>query len=76
VAAASLALVLNFALDHRLHTLAQGYRRHQQLAIRGFRGIPSEEVKQVGAVGADGRVAGQHSDVGIKLRGDAVVIPG
>ena len=50
--------------------------RDKQLAESILGGVAGEVVEEVGAVLADGFVAGEESDVGVELRGDSVVVAG
>ena len=48
----------------------------EEFAVFDFGGVSGEVVEEVGAIFADGFVAGEQTDIGVELRGDRVVIAG
>lgn len=69
-------LMIDLALQQFLETIAQRVWRDQQLAIFRLGGIAGKKVEKVTAIGPDIGIAGQHGDIGVELRGYAVVISG
>ena len=70
------ALMLDLALDQAFQLLSQINGATSSFAVFAFGGIAGEVVEQVGAVRADFFVAGEHSEIGVELRGNAVVVAG
>ena len=59
-----------------LEVIAEIDRGDEQFAVFDLRGVAGEVIEEVGAILADGFVAGEQADVGVELRGDAVVVAG
>ncbi len=66
----------DLAVDALLDTAAHRGGRHQKLAVVAARGVAGELVEHHGGVGAEIFVAGEIAEVGVLLRGDAVVVAG
>ena len=69
-------LALDLALDELLDARPQADRRDQQPAVAALARDAGEDVEEVGHVGADLVVAGQHAQVDVEARRLVVVVAG
>ena len=76
MAVAVFFVVVDFAADQMLETIAQIYGGNQQFSVFDFCGISRQVVEEVSTIFADGFVAGEQADVGVELRGEGVVVAG
>src|SRR6516165_4637712 len=70
------ALMLDFALDQSFQPSSQIEGGNEQFPIFLLGGVTGEIVKKVLAISSDLFVARKHPNIGVKLRGNAVVVPG
>ena len=68
--------VLHLALDQRAEALAQSHRRDQQRVVGAAVRIAGQRIEHFGDVVEHRFVGGEQPEVGVDLRGDAVVVAG
>ena len=66
--------MLDLAFDQSFHFLAHVDGRNEQLAVVILRRITGQVIEQIGCVGADILIAGEHADIFVQLSGDGIIV--